>query len=649
MKLTKEEIANRIGETRTMNNGQKATLIEWNGSTNITIQFENGYIKNGISYRSFKLGQVASDVKVNYKSMHNDVGKARLGEIRVMSNGEKATIVTYHNCKNIDIQFENGQIKRGVRYKIFKDGNITSKIKPTKEEAKSRIGETRTMKNGQKATIIDWNGYTNISIQFENGYIRHGIRYNSFQLGNVASNVKVKYKSKYDDVVKSRIGETNTMKNGLNATIIDWSGYMNVTIQFEDGSIKKGVRYNHFKTGKVGSENIKIVRNQTKKSRIGETYIQNDGHSCTIIEYISCRNCTIKFDDGTIKKHKAYRDIRLGLCRLDKHYVSEKQLQNYEQQRKEFREQNIGKETFNNNGQMMKIVEYNGHDDISVEFEDGTIVKNQRMDQFNEHRIVNPNFRLCYQVSRNEYALLFYLRQFGFDHHTNINGIREIDCYNPKWKIGIEYDGFYHQYHIDNDYDKNKKAEENNIHLIRIRDEHCPQLCDGKSTNFTFKSNGNYLNKNYETTIKQVIKYINSLGYKLECDINFERDKEDILLSFSKEFLNKRINEERIMNCGLKAKIIVYRSSTDVDILFENGHRRNNVAYHSFKSGCLLPIPQRVKFQDRIGKIRTMKNGLNATIVTYRNARDIDVQFEDGKIVKNKRYNHFLEGNIAYA
>ena len=40
------------------------------------------------------------------------------------------------------------------------------------------------------------------------------------------------------------------------------------------------------------------------------------------------------------------------------------------------------------------------------------------------------------------------------------------------------------------------------------------------------------------------------------------------------------------------------------------------------------------------------KNGQIMTIIAYRNAVDLDVQFEDGTIVKNKQYDKFKKGQI---
>ena len=43
-----------------------------------------------------------------------------------------------------------------------------------------------------------------------------------------------------------------------------------------------------------------------------------------------------------------------------------------------------------------------------------------------------------------------------------------------------------------------------------------------------------------------------------------------------------------------------------------------------------------------------MNCGMNATIVAYRNSHDIDVEFEDHIIARNKMYQSFKNGHIAH-
>lgn len=49
-----------------------------------------------------------------------------------------------------------------------------------------------------------------------------------------------------------------------------------------------------------------------------------------------------------------------------------------------------------------------------------------------------------------------------------------------------------------------------------------------------------------------------------------------------------RTGEERIMNCGQRAKIIKYRSATDIDIKFESGYVSKHKAYNNFLTGKIV-------------------------------------------------------------
>lgn len=49
---------------------------------------------------------------------------------------------------------------------------------------------------------------------------------------------------------------------------------------------------------------------------------------------------------------------------------------------------------------------------------------------------------------------------------------------------------------------------------------------------------------------------------------------------------------------------------------------------------------------DRTGEESINTKEQVMTIIAYRNACDIDIQFEDGNIALHKHYSHFVNGNI---
>ena len=99
------------------------------------------------------------------------------------------------------------------------------------------------------------------------------------------------------------------MKCGLNATIIEYYGYDNITIQFEDGVVVKEKYYDCFKKGNIKNPNL---RNYNFKDRTGERRQMNNGEYATIIEYFADNNITIQFDNGFIMKNRYYQNFKKG-------------------------------------------------------------------------------------------------------------------------------------------------------------------------------------------------------------------------------------------------------------------------------------------------------------------------------------------------
>ena len=112
------------------------------------------------------------------------------------------------------------------------------------------------------------------------------------------------------------------------------------------------------------------------------------------------------------------------------------------------------------------------------------------------------------------------------------------------------------------------------------------------------------------------------------------------------------IGKTVVANNGMKMTIIDYRSSNDIDIVFEDGTKVYHRSYGSFSSGGIahpnintLSVPKR---SQRLGKTIQAKNGMKMTIIAYRSKLDMDVQFEDGVIVNNVRYNNFRKGMVKH-
>ena len=116
--------------------------------------------------------------------------------------------------------------------------------------------------------------------------------------------------------------------------------------------------------------------------------------------------------------------------------------------------------------------------------------------------------------------------------------------------------------------------------------------------------------------------------------------------SLSSEFRKGQIG---INNQGLKMTIIEYRNSLNIDIQFEDGTIVEHRTYQSFLRGNIanLNYYNTQCMNNRIGETNINNQGLKMTIIEYRNAKDINVQFEDETIIEHKEYHNFLIGNIV--
>lgn len=120
----------------------------------------------------------------------------------------------------------------------------------------------------------------------------------------------------------------------------------------------------------------------------------------------------------------------------------------------------------------------------------------------------------------------------------------------------------------------------------------------------------------------------------------------------SSKNLSVRINESKEMNCGMFAKIISFRNNFDVDVEFVDGTIVYNVTYDMFEKGIVnnpnYTLYKKQKHK-RIHMTKIMNCGLRAKIIEYRKASDIDIMFEDGTVLKNQSYQAFIKKSIKHS
>ena len=330
----------RIGETNITNNGQKMTIIAYRNAKDIDVQFEDKTIREHITYDDFKKG----NVHVNSLAAQ---AKQRIGETSTTTNGEKMTIVAYRSTKDIDVKFENDDVKKHVNYENFKRGRVEAPAR----SSKNRIGETSITNKGEKITIIAYENSKKITIAFEDGTTRENITYVVFKSGQIQ-------KEKLSERIKKRTGEINKNNKYGTITITQYRTDKDIDVQFDDGHVRKNVTYKDFKNNSIKKQKTK----QFDKNRIGETNIANNGEIITIIEYRKCTDIDIQFEDGTIRHNMRYASFKKGQIAKQKTQPVEKPQIN------RTGEINIAK-----NGMTTTIINYRKERDVDIKFNDGHI------------------------------------------------------------------------------------------------------------------------------------------------------------------------------------------------------------------------------------------------------------------------------------
>lgn len=487
----------------------------------------------------------------------------------------------------------------------------------------NHIGETRTMNCRMKATIIEYRKYNDIDVQFDDGVVVYNCSYYNFSRGIIAN---PSLGRNFAQKKINRIGEKRIMNNGLEAEILHYNSATDIDVKFEDNTIVRHKSYDHFLHGKIAKPII---------DHIGEKSQMKCGMDATIVAYRKSSDIDVLFEDGTLVENRGYGEFRKG-------EIANPSLGKFASVSYKFRTR-VGESQVMNNGMQARIIDYQKHNNITVEFEDGTIVENTSYSLFISGGISNPNFIISGE-SLFEGVILYYLSRHGFSHFKakdmmkNGFGKYEIDIFNPNTSDGIEIDGVFHD--LEKDIKKNSMFfSDHHKKLIRIRDISLPELNDDKSIVFYIDMNKRAFSQEYESIIKMVFTLL-----KIQNNVDLQKDKEAISTFYYRIHSNKRIGEKRIMNCGMEATIIAYRRSDDIDVRFVDGSIVKNKSYKSFIKGEILnPIFQ---IEKRIGETRMMNCGMNATIIAYRNARNIDIQFEDGTVIQSREYNRFLHGKI---
>lgn len=581
----------KVGEENRATCGQLMKIIEYKNSRNITIQFEDGTVVKNKEYKAFKNGNIANPNLKDNKDTKDNLPINHIGEERIMNNGEIATIIDYIDKNNITVKFGNNSIKYQVKYLGFINKALVSKLN-IKDHYTSSIGRSIILLNGKKATCIEATDVYNLTLKLDDGTILNKVTLRQFVNNTVI---------KEHDL---RLYETIKNNKGLDIKIIRYSNSHDIDVQFKDGTVVKNRSYYEFKNGTI---NYPVENINLKTYRLGETKLSNCGMNMTIIRYGGTQDIDVQFEDNTIIKNKTYENFIKGAI------INPKCM--------------IGKENTNTQGLKMKIIAYRSNRDIDVEFEDGVIVTNKGYGHFCRGGIKNPKVNNDTKSTRNMTPI-----KIG-EVSTNKNGLKmKIIAARKRDDIDIEFEDGVIKKHVNY-----KRFLAGSIRYKSYEEEHKERL--GKKV---LANNG---------LMAEIIEYRNSH----DIDIKFENGvilKHKQYKHFIKgkigndniRLSTEKFGEEAINFDGRKMKIIRYGSLSDIDIEFEDGEILEHIEYEKFERGTINFSYIAVK----VGEQCRNNKGYLMTLIRYNNYYDIDVQFEDGTIVYNRQYNEFKYGSLRH-
>ena len=469
--------------------------------------------------------------------------------------------------------------------------------------ALQRIGMRKKMSCGMEAEIIAYRRAKDIDVEFEDGSVRN-TSYQSFLAGNVLPVDKQQY------ISEGHVGEFVKMRCRQTATVLAYHRGQRVDIQFEDGRVRKNVQYSAFKQGNVSPAS----KSDKANKRIGQRQQMRNGATATIIAYRRYKDIDIMFDDGEIREH-------VSCGEFDKGNLRPKSL-SAEARR-------VGEKALMNCGKGAEIMEFRDYNDIDVLLDDGTMLCNVTTKQFSAGtlRPSGEDWRgRISQEKAKEYV--------GKKKEMRCGMEATIIAYRNSEDIDIQFDdGSIRSGVSMRTYKKGSVAPVHHHRYAEIRVGETNMMSCGLEAVITAYRNAQDMDIRFsDGTVKESCDY-----YRFK--------KGELSPARQDRTLRDRKGEKAVMRCGLEAEVVEYRRSNDVDVMLSDGTLLQGIEFQRFADRTLRP--RRIRDVEHIGERKRMRNGMQAEIITYRGAKDIDIRFEDGSVRTGVTYQNFKNGRIS--
>jgi hypothetical protein len=113
---------------------------------------------------------------------------------------------------------------------------------------------------------------------------------------------------------KYTVGYTQTNRQGLNYTVIEYRNRKDIDVEFEDGLIVEHIPVTKINQNTLYHPNYPIpkLEKTSVDQRLGETRDNNQGRKMTIVAYRGAEDIDVKFENGFVVEHTLYQLFTRG-------------------------------------------------------------------------------------------------------------------------------------------------------------------------------------------------------------------------------------------------------------------------------------------------------------------------------------------------
>lgn len=639
---------NRVGERKQQNNGSWCEIIEYNSCDDVLLHFDNGH-ETRTDYNRFIKGEVGDGSNYHIKDLTGHTYTNKIGEtFWVVKDMADTVEILFNNgvSKVISRKSLNSNQYSGIRRKqrsyyegkqIFsKNGDVytITKIYPREYSAEGKPSR-------QYVDVVGPEGkeeYVSVpALQIRTS------RPSKFKTNVRESRARIQ-RLNGEKFINSVLGKQGITACGTPITITGGTGRGDITVTTLEGKNIEHQKYYKFINNQISISASNTVHANKKNKYLGMHVRQLVGYIAEVIEYTDHENILVKFEDGEIVKTNTFHFTHGQVAHPKVKAASRTSLNEYTLYysfknagftKKHIYDKSLpllyGKELDLFNPDLMIAIEY-----------DGYLHKNQKKRDKEKDRLCKESGITIYRIREPHVPLL----NDGISKEYQLQDAHYF-CPSLREAISIISSDISLKYQIK-------------INLPDLTDDKIKrEIIELFSERESFKRHIGEKSVNRDGLPMEIVDY---RGYQ-RVDVRFENGyiaTNRTLFDFHEgriSCIQSHIGEHYTTRMGLKVTIIADRSPHKVDIKFDDGTILENRNYGDVKAGRIAhPDRYKMSLEKYIGEEVICKNGLKCTVIKAYHERSqckrrtscifVDVQYEDGIIVKHTAITHFRAGDV---